>query len=91
VQAPPGQRRIFIERAYGVLARLPRPLLLALAGLGHRFMEARHLRGIERRSTRSNERGVGAERWRRVLLACGILAAILYVAMTLFVGLLWEG
>lgn len=73
VQAPPGQRRIFIERAYGVLARLPRPLLLALAGLGHRFMEARHLRGIERRSTRSKERGVGAERWRRVLLACGIL------------------
>jgi hypothetical protein len=32
-----------------------------------------------------------AERWRRALLACGILAAILYVAMTLFVGLLWEG
>jgi hypothetical protein len=91
VQPPPGQRRIFIERAYGVLARLPRPLLLALAGLGHRFMEARHLRGIERRSTRSNEPGVDAERWRRALLACGILAAILYVAMTLFVGLLWEG
>jgi hypothetical protein len=90
-QPPAGRRQIFIERAYAVLARLPRPLLLALAGLGHRFMEARHLRRIERRSTRSKERGVGAERWRRVLLACGILAAILYVAMTLFVGLLWEG
>ena len=32
-----------------------------------------------------------AERWRRPLLACGILAPVLYVAMTLFVGLLWEG
>jgi uncharacterized protein DUF998 len=31
------------------------------------------------------------ERWRRPLLACGILAPVLYVAMTLFVGLLWEG
>jgi len=32
-----------------------------------------------------------AERWRLSLLTCGILAAVLYVAMTLFVGLLWEG
>ena len=32
-----------------------------------------------------------AERRRRFLLSCGILASILYVAMTLFVGLLWEG
>jgi hypothetical protein len=31
------------------------------------------------------------ERWRRPLLSCGILAALLYVSMTLFVGLLWEG
>ena len=30
-------------------------------------------------------------RWRRSLLTCGILAPVLYVAMTLFVGLLWEG
>ena len=28
---------------------------------------------------------------RKTLLVCGILAAVLYVAMTLFVGLLWEG
>ena len=34
---------------------------------------------------------VRAERWRQALLACGILAPVLYVAMTLFVGLLWEG
>jgi pimeloyl-ACP methyl ester carboxylesterase len=51
--APPaGHHRTFIERAYAVLARLPRPLLIALAGLGHRFMEARHLRGIQRRASR---------------------------------------
>jgi hypothetical protein len=31
------------------------------------------------------------ERWRCPLLTCGILAPVLYVAMTLFVGLLWEG
>ncbi len=34
---------------------------------------------------------VMAGRWRRALLICGILASVLYVAMTLFVGLLWEG
>lgn len=31
------------------------------------------------------------ERWRRPLLTCGILASVLYVSMTMFVGLLWEG
>jgi uncharacterized protein DUF998 len=89
--SPAGHHRIFIERAYGVLARLPRPLLVALAGWGHRMMEARHLRGIQRRSTASGQHGATAERWRRPLLICGILAPVLYVAMTLFVGLLWEG
>ena len=53
-------------------------------------MEARHLRGIQRRSTASGH-GAFAERWRRSLLASGILASVLYVAMTLFVGRLWEG
>ena len=33
----------------------------------------------------------GMEARRRVLLACGILGPLLYVAMTMFVGLLWEG
>jgi hypothetical protein len=47
---PSGHRRIFIERAYALLARLPRPLLIGFATLGHRIMEARHLRGIRRRS-----------------------------------------
>jgi CubicO group peptidase (beta-lactamase class C family) len=51
--APPaGHRRIFIQRVYALLARLPRPLLLAFAGFGHRIMEARHLRGIQRRAER---------------------------------------
>ena len=47
---PAGRPRFFIERAYALLARLPRPLLVAFGTLGHRIMEARHLRGIERRS-----------------------------------------
>jgi uncharacterized protein YndB with AHSA1/START domain len=46
---PAGHRRIFIERAYAVLASLPHPLLLGFAAIGHRIMEARHLRGIRRR------------------------------------------
>ena len=30
------------------------------------------------------------QRWRKPLLSCGILAGALYVAMTLFVGMLWD-
>ena len=90
-QASADRQRIFIERAYAVLARLPRPLLVAFAGLGHRLMEARHLRGIQRRSTSRTNRGVVVDRWRKALLTCGIVAAVLYVSMTLFVGRLWDG
>jgi hypothetical protein len=90
-QPPAGHHRIFIERAYALLAHLPRPLLVGVAIFGHRVMEARHLRGIQRRSTTSGRHGGSAERWRQALLTCGILAPVLYVAMTLFVGLLWEG
>jgi hypothetical protein len=50
-KAPDGHRRTFIERVYAALARLPRPLLIGFATAGHRVMEARHLRGIQRRST----------------------------------------
>jgi hypothetical protein len=32
-----------------------------------------------------------SDRWTPLLLTCGIVASVLYVAMTLFVGLLWEG
>jgi hypothetical protein len=143
-QPPAGHRRIFIERLYAVLARLPRPLLIASAALGHRMMEARHVRGIRRRSTAAARRlerpefmqmshvfvwpfktspparsagkqdsdlagrshrctcspglrrslagtGASVDWWREAWLACGILAAVLYIAMTLFVGVLWEG
>ena len=90
-QTPAGHHRIFIERAYAVLARLPRPLLVAFAAIGHRIMEARHLRGIQRRSTARTNSGARAEQWRKPLLTCGIVAGVLYVAMTLFVGLLWDG
>jgi hypothetical protein len=56
---PAAYRRIFIERAYAVLSRLPRPLLIGFAALGHRIMEARHLRGIQRRCTAASPRPVG--------------------------------
>jgi hypothetical protein len=78
-----------VERAYAVLARLPRPLLIAFAGFGHRVMEARHLRGIARRSRRTKT-GVRGDPWRTLLLTCGILAGVIYIAMTLLVGLLWD-
>jgi hypothetical protein len=88
---PDGRRRIFIERAYGALAMLPRPLLIAFATLGHRIMEARHLRGIQRRSTAvsAQPRNVSHEAWRRVLLACGIASSLLYAAMIW--GIRYEG
>lgn len=41
---------ILIERIYGVLARIPRPLVLSVARFGHRLMEARMLRSIKRRA-----------------------------------------
>ena len=79
---PDGHRRIFIERAYAVLAMLPRPLLVAFATLGHRIMEARHLRGIRRRSTAASaERERRHEAWRKISLACGIISSLLYAAM----------
>ncbi len=46
----PGQPLLLIERGYRLLARLPLPLLLRVGAAGHRFMEARHLRGIRRRA-----------------------------------------
>jgi hypothetical protein len=89
-EPPSGHRRIFIERAYAVLARLPRPLLIGFATVGHWIMEARHLRGIQRRSTAPTKPVASVERWRKPLLTCGILAGVLYIAMTLFVGMVWD-
>jgi hypothetical protein len=79
---PAGHRRIFIERAYAALAKLPRPLLIPFAALGHRMMEARHLRGIQRRSTAASaRREVSGEAWRKALLVCGIASSLLYAVM----------
>ena len=62
---PAGHRRIFIERVYALLARLPRPLLFGFARFGHRIMEARHLRGIQRRAERPvNTAPACASSWR---------------------------
>ena len=46
------------------------------------IMEARHLRGIQRRSTAASaRRDVSGETWRKALLVCGILSSLLYRAM----------
>src|SRR5688572_23813723 len=77
---PTDHQRFFIERAYAALATLPRPLLIAFATLGHRIMEARHLRGIQRRSTAASAQRsrVSAETWRKALLVCGVASSLLY-------------
>ena len=86
---PTGHRRIFIEYVYAALARLPRPLLIGLAAAGHRIMEARQLRGIQRRSAVPANKQAHLEPFRGAMLTCGILAGVLYIAMTLLVGALW--
>jgi hypothetical protein len=79
---PAGRRRTFIERAYAVLAMLPRPLLIGVAAFGHRMMEARHLRGIRRRSSAAFGRDhVSHEATRKTLLFCGLASSLLYAAM----------
>jgi len=83
---PAGHRRIFIERAYAVLARLPHPLLIGFVAIGHRIMEARHLRGIQRRATATSPGRDMNESWRKALLLCGILSSLLYGAMIGAIG-----
>ena len=41
---------ILIERVYGVLASIPRPLKLGVGFLGHHMMESRMLRGLKLRA-----------------------------------------
>jgi hypothetical protein len=45
-----GQRTALIEYVYRLIGRLPDHWLIAVASVGHRWMEARHMRGIKRRS-----------------------------------------
>ena len=75
IDAPPEQ-----------LARLPHPLLIGFAAIGHRIMEARHLRGIQRRSTAASGGRDVNESWRKALLVCGILSSLLYGAMIGAIG-----
>lgn len=44
---------IFIERVYTVLAHSPQSLKMAIAYVGHSFMESRMLRGIKRRAEKT--------------------------------------
>jgi pimeloyl-ACP methyl ester carboxylesterase len=46
----PGERLAFIEHVYRLLGRLPAGPMMGLGRLGHRWMEARHMRGIKRRA-----------------------------------------
>jgi deazaflavin-dependent oxidoreductase (nitroreductase family) len=46
----PGEQKFFIERIYGLLAKMPWSLLLPVSGFGHYLMESRMLRGIKRRA-----------------------------------------
>jgi hypothetical protein len=88
---PAGRQRLFIERVYAALTMLPGPLLIAVATLGHRIMEARHLRGIQRRSTAASAQRsrVNGEMWRKALLVCGVASSLLYAAMIW--GIRYEG
>jgi hypothetical protein len=54
-----------------------------VATLDHRNMEARHLRGIQRRSTAvpAEQRTMSNEKWRKALLVCGIASSLLYALM----------
>jgi len=88
---PTHHPRFFIERVYAALAMLPGPVLVAVATLGHRIMEARHLRGIQRRSTAASARRSRAsgETWRKALLVCGVVSSLLYASMIW--GIRYEG
>ena len=41
---------LFIERVYRLMAKMPRPIMFMIAGLGHSIMQARQLRGLKRRA-----------------------------------------
>ena len=57
------------------------PTVLGFAAIGHRIMEARHSRGIRRRTTATSAGRDVNESWRKALLVCGILSSLLYGAM----------
>ena len=66
--------------------RRSHPLRIGFAAIGHRIVEARHLRGIRRRSTAASAGRDVNESWRKALLVCGILSSLLYGAMIGAIG-----
>lgn len=45
-----GAKLALIERVYRILGRIPDTWMIAIGSLGHRWMEARHMRGIKWRA-----------------------------------------
>jgi hypothetical protein len=54
------KKRIFIQRVYGLLARMPWFLMAPIALTGHYFMESHMLRGIKWRVEKQEKLLVGA-------------------------------
>jgi proline iminopeptidase len=50
----------FIERVYRLMAKMPRPIMFMIAGLGHSIMQSRQLRGLKRRAEEYPSSGHGA-------------------------------
>jgi hypothetical protein len=48
------KNRVFIERVYKLLGKMPWSLMLPIAETGHYFMESRMLRGIKKRTEQQN-------------------------------------
>jgi hypothetical protein len=100
IDAPPGQAgpwsaQMGAGRAgwYSVDAfrsgTLPQPLLVGFATFGHRIREARHVRGIGRGCVAAVRPQRRQDRWRQVLLLCGIASSLLYALMIW--GIRYEG
>jgi hypothetical protein len=49
-EAPAARRPV--ERVYAAMARLPKPVLMGVAGFGHRVMQNEQLRGLKMRAER---------------------------------------
>ena len=61
-RAAGGGKPLVVERVYALLAHLPRPLLRAAFGFGHRVMQNQQLRGIKRRAEAGTMGGRAAAR-----------------------------
>ncbi len=89
-----------VDLVYWLLAKMPRRLMLAFGGAGHRVMQARQLRGIRRRAERHRTgpvdgitpaRARGLTMLRTLLLGCGIASSLLYLLMNVIAPLRYPG